>query len=155
MEKDGTTTAPVAKTDAPAERGTAALPDPIRPSAPAPPHPIAPSPPDPVALAQLWADQFQHLTTISLAGAGGMLILVETGGYVPSTMWWPPFTFICFAIAAVLALMGQMQVIDAASRGEAPGRAARLYRHAAVFAIALAGGALLGPVWDSAGIGGP
>lgn len=80
MEKDGTTTAPVAKTDAPAERGTAALPDPIRPSAPAPPHPIAPSPPDPVALAQLWADQFQHLTTISLAGAGGMLILVETGG---------------------------------------------------------------------------
>src|SRR5690606_32315987 len=80
LETDGTTTAQVGKTDPPAGRGTPALLDPNSPSAPAPAEPSAPSPPDPVALAQEWADQFQHLTTISLAGAGGMLILVETGG---------------------------------------------------------------------------
>lgn len=167
MEKDVTTTTPATETGASAERGASAEqgasvpPGPVTPIAPTPrdsvtpatPYSTAPSLPDPVALAQLWADQFQHLTTISVAGAAGILILMETDVSVPTPiLWWLPFTF--FALGAALASMGQLNVIDAASRAETRGRRARLMRHVALAAIEMGGGALMTLVWRGGALGG-
>src|SRR5687768_10106470 len=44
--------------------------------------------PDPIALAQLWADQFQHLTTLGVAGAGGVLILLQAHLVPQGGKWW-------------------------------------------------------------------
>jgi hypothetical protein len=85
MQQDATTTTPAAETDAPHERA-------------------APAQPDPIAVAQLWADQFQNVATLGVAGAGGMLILLETQVLVLVPGWWLPF--VSFIVSAVLAMYG-------------------------------------------------
>jgi len=123
MPPDGTTTRPAAEIDAAPERAV-------------------PAPPDPLALAQLWTDQFQHLTTLSVAGAGGLLILLETQILVLGARWWFPFAL--FVMTAVLAMYGQITTVDDAARGHAPGRRARHVRSATLAALGAAGGAVIG-----------
>jgi len=123
MQKDGTTTTRAAETDAPSERAARAQPDPI-------------------ALEQLWTDQFQHVATLGVAGAGGMIILLQAQVYVPVPGWWLPF--VSFIISAVLAMYGQSVTIDDASRGQAPGRKARMLRVAALTTLGFAGGLVVG-----------
>lgn len=54
-----------------------------RPSAAVPPNKS-----DVALLAQLWADQFQHMTTLALAGGGGLLVLLQTGIVSADKTFW-------------------------------------------------------------------
>ena len=94
---------------------------------------------DVIALAQLWADQFQHMTTLAVAGAGGLLILLQVGVVSSSRHWW--LSFALFAIAALLGMLGQATVVDDATAGSPPGRSVRVLRIGAFLAF---GGAAYG-----------
>ncbi len=125
MPPDGTTTLPAAGTDAAPECAVS-------------------TPPDPLGLAQLWADHFQHLTTLSVAGGGGLLILLEARILDLGDRWWLPLAL--FVVSAVLAMHGQIMAVDDATRGQAPGRKARHIRSAALAALGAASGAVVGIV---------
>ena len=79
-----------------------------------------------VALAQLWADQFQHLTTLAVSGAGGLLILLQVDLVKAGPRWW--VTLGLFAFAALMGMTGQAAVVDEATKGIMPGRSSRLVR---------------------------
>ena len=79
-----------------------------------------------VAIAQLWADQFQHLTTLAVSGAGGLLILLQVELVKAGPKWWA--TLGLFALAALMAMTGQATVVDEATKGITPGRSARVIR---------------------------
>jgi hypothetical protein len=99
--------------------------------APAPP-PEAGAPPlrmraaDVIALAQLWADQFQHMTTLAVAGSGGLLVLLQVGVVTTGRYWW--MAFLLFASAAAMSVFGQVTVVDEATAGRPPGGTARVLR---------------------------
>jgi hypothetical protein len=61
-----------------------------------------------------------------VSGAGGLLVLLQTGLVKAGGRWW--FVLALFALAALLGMMGQSAVVDDATRGAPPGRAARLIR---------------------------
>jgi hypothetical protein len=84
-------------------------------------------PADVVALAQLWADQFQHMTTLAVAGSGGLLLMLEAGLVTARPGWWA--AFLLFAIAALLGIIGQANVVDEATAGLPPGRSPRVLRN--------------------------
>jgi len=109
-----------------------------------PPEPVTPDdrrPVDAVALAQLWASQFQHLTSIGVAGAGGVLVLLQAGIVPTEERWW--LAIALFAVSAVISMYGQIAVVDEASAGLPPGRKPRALRGAAVACLGAAGGAAL------------
>ena len=97
---------------------------------------------DPIALAQLWADQFQHLATLGVAGAGGLLILLQAGLLDREEKWWLALGF--FALTAVLSLYGQIIVVDEATLGRVPGTKPRALRGVALLCLGAAGGVVIG-----------
>ncbi len=97
--------------------------------------------PDPVALAQLWTDQFQHLTMLGVAGAGGVLILLQSQLIRLEQRWWLALGL--FVLTAVLSMYGQIAVVDSASTGEPPGRKPRALRGWALACSGGAGGAVI------------
>jgi len=96
---------------------------------------------DSVALAHLWASQFQHLTTLGVAGAGGVLILLQAGMIDPDERWW--LAVILFAITSTLSMYGQIAVVDEASEGRLPGRRPRSIRGLALAVLGAGAGAAL------------
>lgn len=98
--------------------------------------------PDPVALAQLWAAQFQHLTTLGVAGAGGVLVLLQANLIPPDQKWWLALGL--FALTALSSTYGQIAVVDQASEGKAPGKKPRVLRGLALAFLGAAGGAAFG-----------
>lgn len=82
--------------------------------------------PDVVGLAQLWTSQFQHITTLALAGGGGLLVLTETGVVAVSGRWWA--ALLLLALAAMASMIGQTVIVDEATEGRPPGRSARAMR---------------------------
>ena len=99
------------------------------------------TPMDVIALAQLWADQFQHFTTLGVAGAGGVLILVQAELVASEQRWWLALGF--FAFTAIFSTYGQIAVVDEASEGRVPGRKPRVMRGLALACMGGAGGAVL------------
>ena len=79
-----------------------------------------------VALAQLWADQFQHLTTLAVSGVGGLLILLQVELVKAGPRWWVALAL--FALAALLGMTGQATVVDEATKGIAASKSARVMR---------------------------
>jgi len=94
---------------------------------------------DPVALAHLWAGQFQHLTSIGVAGAGGVLVLLQAQLIPTEQRWW--LAVVLFAASAVLSMYGQIAVVDEASEGLPPGKKPRALRGGAIACLGAAGGA--------------
>ena len=90
-----------------------------------------------VALAQLWADQFQHMTTLAVSAAGGLLILLQAGLVKAGPRWW--VAVLLFAFTGLLGMIGQTAVVDEATRGIIPGRAARVIRALVLFAFGSGG----------------
>ena len=82
--------------------------------------------PDVALLAQLWADQFQHLTTLALAGGGGLLVLLQTGTVQANRNFW--VALVLSALVATLSVVRQTAVVDDATQGNPPGRQTRLTR---------------------------
>jgi hypothetical protein len=80
--------------------------------------------PDVVGLAHLWAMQFQHITTLAVAGGGGLLVLAQTDLVSVSGRWW--VSLVLFALAALGAAIGQFHVVEEAAGGRSPGKAARI-----------------------------
>lgn len=80
---------------------------------------------DVIALAQLWSDQFQHMTSLAVAGAGGMLLLLQVG-VMKQPRWW--LSIVPFIVAAFLGITGQAWVVDEATNGVLPGRGLRVLR---------------------------
>lgn len=76
-----------------------------------------------VGLAHLWAAQFQQIMNLALAGAGGLLILVQTELVTTSGRWW--VALITFVVAALVSMIGQWTVVEEATRGVLPAKAAR------------------------------
>jgi hypothetical protein len=76
-----------------------------------------------IALAHLWAGQFQQIMNLALAGAGGLLILAQTDLVTISGRWW--VALITFVAAAGVSMIGQGQIVDAATEGHLPVKAAR------------------------------
>ena len=95
---------------------------------------------DLLGFAQLWTDQFRHLTTLGLAGAGGVLVLLETQVMRASDRWWLALGL--FAMTAVLSMYGQIRIVDDASVGRMPGAHARRLRGLALSCLGAAGGAV-------------
>ena len=101
------------------------------------PDPIPPEKlPDVALLAQLWADQFQHLTTLALAGGGGLLVLLQTGIVEVDRTFW--IALVLFSLMATLSLIGQTAVVDDATRGLPPGKHARITRGLAMMVLGAA-----------------
>ena len=92
-----------------------------------------------IQLAQLWADQFQHITTLAVAAAGGLLILLQMGVTATQRRWWQAFAL--FVLSAVLSFAGQTAVVDDATKGAFPGRKARIIRGLAALCLGAGGGA--------------
>ena len=79
-----------------------------------------------VALAQLWADQFQHLTTLAVSGVGGLLILLQVELVKAGPRWWVALAL--FALAALLGMTGHAAVVDEATKGIPPSKSVRIVR---------------------------
>lgn len=94
-----------------------------------------------VALAQLWADQFRHLATLSVAGAGGVLILMQAELIEADAKWWLPLGL--FVTTAVFAMYGQMGIVDGASSGKKPALLAQLTRGMATACLGAGGGSAI------------
>ena len=92
--------------------------------------------PDVALLAQLWADQFQHLTTLALAGGGGLLVLLQTGTVRANRNFW--VALVLFALVATLSVVGQTSVVDDATQGNPPGRQTRVMRGLAMITFGAA-----------------
>jgi hypothetical protein len=92
-----------------------------------------------MGLAQLWADQFQHTTTLAVAAVGGLIILLQTGVVVMHRRWWASMAL--FVLSAVIGFAGQNAVVDDATEGRLPGRKARVMRLLAALALGGGGGA--------------
>jgi hypothetical protein len=95
--------------------------------------PARPADIDVVALAQLWADQFQHMTTLAVAGAGGLLLMLQSNLVRVGNRWW--VAMILMASAAMLGMIGQATVVDEATKGVPPGRGPRVIRGLALMAF--------------------
>jgi hypothetical protein len=93
-------------------------------------------PPDLALIAQLWADQFQHMTTLALAGGGGLLVLLQTGIAKADRTFW--VALVLFALMATFSVIGQTSVVDDATRGLPPGRQTRLMRALGLMALGAA-----------------
>lgn len=106
---------------------------------PPPPSPSQRGWDDPVAIAQLWAGQFQHLTTVGVAGAGGVLVLLQAELIPSEQRWW--LALALFAATSMLSIYGQIAVVDQASEGQAPGKKPRVLRAMALACLGAAGGA--------------
>ncbi len=102
------------------------------PQAPVPPGKL----PDVALIAQLWADQFQHMTTLALAGGGGLLVLLQSGIVAADRTFW--VTLVLFALMATLSVVGQTSVVDDATKGLPPGRQARGARALALMVLGAA-----------------
>ena len=100
-----------------------------------------PQVPDVAMLAQLWADQFQHMTTLALAGGGGLLVLLQTGVVTANRTFW--ITLVLFALMAMFSVIGQTSVVDDATQGRPPGRQTRLMR---ALALVTLGAAAMGAI---------
>jgi hypothetical protein len=98
--------------------------------------------PNVVALAELWADQFKHIATLGVAGAGGVLIALQAELLRMERRWW--LALVMFVATAVLAMYGHIGVVDAASEGRAPGKRQRVIRGLALASLGAAGGAAIG-----------
>ena len=92
--------------------------------------------PDVALLAQLWADQFQHMTTLALAGGGGLLVLLQTGIVKADRTFW--VALVLFALMAMFSVIGQTAVVDDATQGRPPGRQTRLMRGLGLMALGAA-----------------
>ena len=92
--------------------------------------------PDVALLAQLWADQFQHMTTLALAGGGGLLVLLQTGIVKADRTFW--IALVLFALMATFSVIGQTAVVDDATQGRAPGPQTKLMRGLAMMALGAA-----------------
>jgi hypothetical protein len=92
--------------------------------------------PDIALLAQLWAEQFQHMSTLALAGGGGLLILLQTGIVTANRTFWT--TIVLFALMATFSVIGQTSVVDDATQGLPPGRQTRVMRALALMALGAA-----------------
>ena len=92
--------------------------------------------PDVALLAQLWADQFQHMTTLALAGGGGLLVLLQTGIVKPERTFW--IALVLFAAMATFSVLGQTAVVDDATRGLPPGRHTKLMLRVAMLTLGAA-----------------
>ena len=100
-------------------------------------EPVPPGPlPDVALLAQLWADQFQHMTTLALAGGGGLLVLLQTGIVKADRTFW--VSLVLFALMAMFSVIGQTSVVDDATQGRPPGRQTRLMRGLGLMALGAA-----------------
>lgn len=99
---------------------------------------------DLVGLAQLWADQFQHFTTLGVAGAGGVMVLLQAELVPREGRWWLALTL--FALTALVSTYGQVAVVDEATLGLAPGRKPRWLRGLALTLLGAAGGSLFASV---------
>lgn len=100
---------------------------------------------DAVALAHLWAGQFQHLTSIGVAGAGGVLVLLQAELIPTEQRWW--LAIALFAASAVFSVYGQIAVVDEASEGLPPGKKPRALRGFALACLGAAGGAAFATLW--------
>jgi hypothetical protein len=98
-------------------------------------------PVDPVALGHLWADQFRHLTTLGVTGAGGLLITLQAGLVQTEREWW--ISLILLVVVAALGSVGQSIVVDSATQGELPGRSHRVLRAIAFVCLGAAGGSAI------------
>jgi hypothetical protein len=83
------------------------------PAEPAETSERVPEAPDPIALSRLWAEHFKYLTTLGVAGAGGVIIMLEAG-IIPleQTSW---IALALFVATAVLSLLGQIGVVQPAA----------------------------------------
>lgn len=97
---------------------------------------------DIVGLAQLWAGQFQHFTTLGVAGSGGVLVLLQTEIVPAEGRWW--LALALFALTALVSAYGQIAVVDEATHGAPPGKKPRRLRGLALALLGAAGGALFG-----------
>lgn len=95
---------------------------------------------DRFALAQLWTGQFQQLTTLGIAGAGGIFVLVQSGLASLEGRWW--IGLVCFALTAAFGIQGQIAVIDDATADLAPGRKPRVLRILALMSLGAGAGAV-------------
>jgi hypothetical protein len=91
------------------------------------------------------AGQFQHLTSIGVAGAGGVLVLLQAELIPAEQRWW--LAIVLFAASAVLSVYGQIAVVDGAFSGHAPGKKPRALRGFALACLGAAGGAALATVF--------
>ena len=79
------------------------------------------------------------MTTLAVAAAGGLLIVVQTGLVAVQTRWWHAFAL--FVLCAAFSFAGQTAVVDDATRGVAPGRRVRVLRALGALALGAGGGA--------------
>jgi len=84
--------------------------------------------PDVGVLPQLWADQFRHLTTLGIAGAGGVLVLMQA--QLLDRGW--RVALALFLLSASIAMIGQVVVVDEASEGRLPRKKGRPLRNGAL-----------------------
>lgn len=73
---------------------------------------------------QLRFEQFRHIATLSVAAAGGTLIMLQAG-YV-ETSFTSGTAVALFALAAALSLIGQDKLLDGLESGRGRTRAARI-----------------------------
>lgn len=92
---------------------------------------------------QLWFEQFRDIAVMAAALAGGAITLFGT---VFSTVARRPssgLTIALFVAAAIVALMGQSAIVDAADRGEPPGLRIRRLRSLGLSLMGAGAGAFL------------
>ena len=96
-------------------------PAPVRPEAAEPPRAeVAPE-----LVYQLRFEQFKHVATLSVAAAGGVLILLQAG-YLDSG-YRSGAAVALFALAAAMSLFGQNALVDAIDAGRGWTRPAQVY----------------------------
>ena len=92
-------------------------------------------------LFQLWSVQFQQLSWLGAAGAGGVLALVQAGFL--SERIGATVSMAAFALAALVSVLGPMVLVDGVATGRDVRRGVRAYLIAAILLVGIGIGGLL------------
>ena len=90
-----------------------------------------------VSRGELWMGHFQQLTTLTIGGGAGLLVLLEVGAAVESGL---PFyvSLVSFGVGLILCLGGQAKILDDDGSNPAMWRDLREIRRGAFLALFVA-----------------
>jgi len=95
------------------------------------------------AVYHLWFEQFKQVSWLGATAAGGALFLLQVLADLELSSRYGVAVALC-ALAAAMAVLGQIRLVETATNGHPVGREHRLFLYAAIMLLSAGVGLLVG-----------